>query len=285
MLSAADDKPVPRTVRDVGALTVLVDNLIDDLEHGIADAGSQRDIGPAVFVITRGTPAEMADIAEDAADCGFASIKIKLGQGLDTDRAAMKAIRRAVGDAFPLCADANGAYGRNEVGALFDAAKSHDLFFIEDPCALPPLTAQLAGLRDVPIPIVLDRYCNSALAARQFIELGFNRFAAKPTRVGVSDAQAMINAAGADSGKVVIGLFGESAAGALTQLRVAAQAPEGVLLGVEASAHVALADNFLSFPISVRDGLYQAPPSLHLASAIDWQKLEALAQSSYSLRI
>src|SRR5690606_12105314 len=188
---------------------------------------------------TRGTPADMADTAEKAAVRGFAAVKIKLGQGLDADRAAMDAIRRAVGDDLPLCADANGAYASGEVGLLLDAASDHGLLFIEDPCPLAPLSEQLAGLRDGPVPIVLDRHCNSALAARQFIELGFNRFAAKPTRVGISEAQAVIDAAAADGGKAVIGLFGESAAGALTQLRLAASAPGGVLLGIEASAHEA----------------------------------------------
>jgi len=285
MISAGGGKPLPRSVRDVGALTVLIDNLMGDLDCGIAGVNPPEDIGSAVFVITRGTPADMADIADQAAARGFAAVKIKLGQGLDTDRAAMDAIRRAVGDDLPLCADANGAYGPTEVGMLLDAARDYGLFFIEDPCPLAPLSAQLGGLRDTPVPIVLDRYCNSVLAARQFIELGFNHFAAKPTRVGITDAQAVIDVAAADGGKAVIGLFGESAAGALTQLRLAASAPAGVLLGIEASAHGALADNFLAVPVGVRDGVYQAPASLHLASAIDWQKLEALAQNSLSLRI
>lgn len=285
MLSQAGSKPLPRVVRDVGALTVLVDNLVDDLEHGIAGSIPVGEIGPAVFVITRGTPAEMAVTAKDAAKRGFRSIKIKLGQGLETDAAAIKAIRGAVGDNFALCADANGAYGSREADALLQLAEDHGLFFVEDPCVLQPLLKQVEAMARAGIPVVPDRYCNSLLAARQFIELGLDTLAAKPTRVGVSDAGAMIAAAEAGGGKGVIGLFGESAAGAITQLRFASRFGASALLGIEASAHEALADNFLSFPISVREGAYQLPPSLHLATAIDWQKLEALAQQTICLRI
>lgn len=284
MLSTKNHTPLPRTVRDVGALTALVDNLVDDLEFGRSPSRPSASVGPAIFVITRGAPAEMATVAASAVARGFGAIKLKLGQGLELDRMAIEYVRRSVGDDYPLCADANSAYGRNELPRLLDLAKAHRLTFIEDPCELPAIVSQLAGLQQSPIPIVMDRYCDSALAARQYIELGFNRFAAKPARVGISNAKTMIEVAQEAGGRAVMGLFGESAAGALTQLRLAASVSKAGLIGVEASAHEALTDNFLGFPIRVKDGLYQVPPSLHLASAIDWEKLEALAHVSYSLR-
>jgi len=285
LLTSAAGKPLPRSVRDVGALSVLIDNLVDDLEYGCSAVEPHGDVGPAVLVITRGSPQEMAQAAADAVQRGFSAIKIKLGQGLETDAAAIRAIRDATGEEFPLCADANGAYAVDEVDALLGLACRHNLFFVEDPCVFQPVKSQVSRMGRACLPIVADRFCDSVIAARQFIELGFNKLAAKPTRVGISVARKTIELAQADGGGAVIGLFGESAAGALVQLRLASMSPANSLLGIEGSAHEGLADNFLGFAIGVGEGVYKRPLSLHLASAIDWGKLEALAHKVCSLRI
>lgn len=271
-------------IRGVNALTALLDNLTADFECDGATA-SAADTGPSVMVITRGDVAEMARSAEDAADRGFGAIKLKLGQGLETDEAVMAAARSAVGSSFVLCADANSAYGQADAEALMVIAQRYGLAFVEDPLALQPLAASFDRRPRSPVPMVVDRYCDSPLAARQFADLGQFDIAAKPSRVGSRAACEMIEAVAAHGGRAVIGLFGETGAGALSQIRLAAEIASGALWGIEASFHEALEHNLLRFEIAVADGRYVAPLTLHLARAIDWDRLEALSDTKTTLRI
>lgn len=57
-----------------------------------------------------GKEAELVREAEEHARTGFRAMKIKLGFGLDDDRRALRAVRRAVGEDLSLMADANHAY-------------------------------------------------------------------------------------------------------------------------------------------------------------------------------
>jgi len=275
----------PSQIRDLKALSVLVDNLLADFGHGPETEAGHSAAGPAIFVATRGTPAEMAREAASAIARGFGAVKLKLGQGLAVDEAVLAETRKAVGPRVVLCGDANGAYGGYKADAVLAMAQEYGLDFIEDPRVLMPLRSSFDPLPYVDIPIVVDRYCDSLLAARQYLELGHNRIAAKPARVGATEAAGMINAVAGSGGRAVIGLFGESSAGALAQLRLGAEVDEANLFGIEASFHEVLGETFLRFPLNVEDGRYAPPPTFHLAAAIDWEKLETLADTKHSLKV
>ncbi|WP_309085637.1 hypothetical protein [Chelativorans sp.] len=82
-----------------------------------------------------------------------------------------------------------------------------------------------------------------------------------------------------------MGLFGESAAGALVRMRMASDlARKADLFASELGFHETLADSYLREPLRLVEGGFLAPPSLHLASSIDWEKLERLAQASETLQ-
>tara|TARA_A100001391_G_scaffold37386_1_gene20541 strand:+ start:39831 stop:40922 length:1092 start_codon:yes stop_codon:yes gene_type:complete len=270
-------------IRDVGALSALLDTLIADLHYEEEGGSIRQNLGPATSVVTRGSPREMARAAEAAATRGFGAAKIKLGQGIEVDTAILGAVRSAVGVDFAICGDANGAYGGAESAVLMGLAERYGLTFIEDPRKLLPLATSLDQMPRSVVPIVVDRYCNSPLAAGQFVDLGQIDIAAKPGRCGSRGAQEMLAAAARGGGHAVIGLFGETGIGALAQVRLAAAGESAVVWGIEASFHDALTESLLRFDLDLEDGRYRVPPTLHLASAIDWERVETLSSSTLVL--
>lgn len=270
-------------VRDVGALSAVLDTLIADLQYEDDGETIRETLGPATSVVTRGSPHQMARAAEAAAKRGFGAAKIKLGQGIEVDAAILGAVRSAVGLDFAICGDANGAYGEAESTELMGLAERYGLSFVEDPRKLLPRADSLDQMPGSSVPVVVDRYCNSPLAAGQFLDLGQINIAAKSGRCGSLAAEEMVKAAAARGGHAVIGLFGESGIGALAQLRLAARADSAAIWGIEASFHEALTESLLRFDLDLEDGRYRAPPTLHLASAIDWERVETLSSSTLVL--
>ena len=87
---------------------------------------------PAVdltWAVTRQPPAHMAaEAGEVCARYGFRTLKVKGGQGLETDLTALREIRAAVGDAVELYVDANSAYKQSQQSSLFIKIKINKLF-------------------------------------------------------------------------------------------------------------------------------------------------------------
>lgn len=271
-----------RSIRDVGALATVLDNACRDLfaARGAAEARTTplRPV-PSAALLTRDAPARMAEAAREAVDGqGHRSLKIKLGQGLDEDAGVLGAVRFAVGPDVLLTSDANGAYGEESLDALMAIAADTGLAFLEDPCPIQPLARWRDRLSGAPVPILLDRHCTSAVAAEAWFELGATHVAAKPGRIGLSEAEGVVDAAARAGGHVCLGMFGESAAGVVTQMRLAADWVDGpVLATAELGFHQGLADTYLARPIGFSEGCFLPPEAASLAELVDWEKLAALS--------
>jgi L-alanine-DL-glutamate epimerase-like enolase superfamily enzyme len=270
------------SIRDVGALATVLDNACRDLFAARGGAESRttplRPV-PSAALLTRDAPDRMAEAARHAVEGnGHRSLKIKLGQGLSEDAGVLSAVRAAVGPDVLLTGDANGAYGEDALDALMAIAADTGLAFLEDPCPIQPLGRwrdRIAGAR---VPILLDRHCASAVAAEAWFELGATHVAAKPGRIGLSEAEGVVGAAARAGGHVCLGMFGESAAGVFTQLRLAAGlVASPVLVTSELGFHQGLADSYLGRPIGFSDGCFLPPDAASLADLIDWDKLAALS--------
>ena len=93
-----------------------------------------------------GNPTPEEDIAEAKAKEaeGFHLFKLKIGvKPLAKEIAAALEVREAVGDAMPLCADANGGLTLAQARRYVDSTRGADLMFVEQP--LPH--DDLAGLK------------------------------------------------------------------------------------------------------------------------------------------
>jgi L-alanine-DL-glutamate epimerase-like enolase superfamily enzyme len=237
--------------------------------------GGQPQV-PVSWTVTREKPALMAREAADmVAKHGFRTLKIKGGQGFETDAKALDEIRAAIGPDVAFYVDANMAYTPAETPAyvrlLADKGSTH----AEDPCDLRPnrwfRESQLAN----PIPYVVDGRCLSMDDAELFIEQGVRAIGLKAARVGASIALDIARAADAADCIVNVGLHAESALGAFASLHVAAAFPRRAQsLPGESTFFLSYADQFTHASPQIRDGVVTLDDTCGLAPLVDWSKVE-----------
>lgn len=69
-------------------------------------------------------------------EAGFSGMKLKIGYGIDTDVAYVKAVREAIGNEICLMVDANHAYNSSEAIQLARKIEKFDIYWFEEP--VPP---------------------------------------------------------------------------------------------------------------------------------------------------
>jgi L-alanine-DL-glutamate epimerase-like enolase superfamily enzyme len=201
------------------------------------------------WAVTRRPAAQMAaEAAEVCSRYGFRTLKVKGGQGLETDLAAMREIRAAVGDA------------------------------VEDPCALEP-DAQFAALQaGAGIPVLVDRNCTSAQDAAQFLACGALALSTKPGRIGLSEARRIADLAATRGARVALGLYAESALGTLLSLQFGAALPRSRrLVAAEQTFYLCMREQVLADMPPVRDGRIELPAEPGLSQRVDWGRVQGAA--------
>jgi len=222
------------------------------------------------WAVTRQAPAVMAAEAADMVGrYGFRTLKVKGGQGIDTDVAGMREIRAAVGDAVRLYVDANGAYPAADAPAYARALADAGAVVLEDPCALAPNARFRALNEQSPIPILVDFGCTSLRDAGLFLEQGAKALSIKPGRFGLTHARAMLALAKENDCGAVAGLMGESAAGTLCGLQFAASIADPAL-PAELTWYLAMTEQIVREVPRIADGMLDLPATPSLAAIIDW---------------
>jgi len=218
------------------------------------------------WTVTRQAPSLMA--AESAKVCGqygLRTLKVKGGQGLDTDLQALKAIRAAVGPGVELYVDANSHYARDEAAGYVAALAGAGASVAEDPCSLAP-DAHFAQLQaGSPIPILVDRSCASQEDAALYLERGARALSTKPGRVGLSQTRGIAAKASAKGAKTAVGIYAESALGTLINLQ-----PEGPM-AAEQTFFLTHAAQVSRLVPEIRGGRIALPEEADLSALVDWK--------------
>jgi L-alanine-DL-glutamate epimerase-like enolase superfamily enzyme len=130
------------------------------------------------------SPHAMADVATDLVEGGFGSIKVKVGQGVETDMTCLEAIRDAVGPDVQLTVDANGAYGFSEAIRLGRGLEELDVRWFEEPTPADDLDAyeNLSARLDVPVAAGEAEF--SIHGVREIIERGVQIIQPDVSRAG-----------------------------------------------------------------------------------------------------
>lgn len=262
------------------AAKTLLDNALWDLHAATRRAPlwslwSGRPTVALSWVLTRQSPALMArEAVEMVGRFGFSTLKIKGGQGLATDVAALHAVATAVGSGVRLYVDANAAYSALEAAGYVRAMHEAGAEAVEDPCPLMPGKAFQCLQEDAPVPLLVDFGCESPRDAALFLERGARALSLKPGRVGLSGSRAMGGMIEAVGGLAVVGMFGESALGTVTALSLAATLPASSL-PAETTWFLSMTDQILYLP-AISNGEICLPATPGLAGLVDWDRLKYL---------
>jgi len=263
------------------AAKALIDNALWDA-HAQAQgqplwaAWGGRDTVELSWTVTRQPPLEMAREAVAYLERhGFRTLKIKGGQGLDIDVAAMREIRAAVGDRIRLYVDANGAYAMEDAAAYVSAMANAGCVVVEDPAALAPGQAFQALQETSPVPVLVDFGLESARDLRLFLERGARAISLKPGRFGLSFTRWLASEAHAAGATASVGLFGESSLGTLAALQLASTLPT-TALPAEVTWFLSMTEQLLTEPLVIRDGCVTLSAANTGATRIDQNRLTPL---------
>jgi L-Ala-D/L-Glu epimerase len=258
---------------------MLIDNACWTLRAAGAGKPLWQSLGGEASVevswcVTRQPPEAMArEAAEIVAAHGFRALKIKGGQGIETDVAALRQIRAAVGDGIDFYVDANSAYTRAEAAEYVRIIAAEGAKVAEDPCPLQP-DRQFAELIETsPIPVLVDSSCASLRDAAQYLDRGATALSVKPGRIGIGEARRIADLARSRGANVCSGMYAESALGTLISLQLAA-ALEAPLVPAEQSFYLMMRDQVLREPLRIEGGHVRLPASSDMARLVDWEKVE-----------
>ncbi len=231
---------------------------------------------PLSWTVSRQSPELMAEeAAEMVASHGFTALKIKGGQGLDTDYEVIDRIRKSVGDGLDIYVDANQAYdlatARDYVRGLADLG----VLMAEDPYALKADKVFADFAESSPIPILVDTPVISARDAQAFFAAGAVAVSVKPGRVGLEEARRCVAVAEKAGRTIVAGFFGESDLGSAINAQLAASlVGRGLKIPAELSFFLMMREPLLNPPLEVDEGMLRLPDNSSIASCVDWDRLK-----------
>jgi L-alanine-DL-glutamate epimerase-like enolase superfamily enzyme len=236
-----------------------------------------RDKVPVSWALTRQAPSLMAQEAVRMRDSyGFRTLKVKGGQGMDVDQAALREIRAALGDDTRLYVDANGAYRPSEAEAYVKMLADAGVFAAEDPCPFTPDKSFHALQKASPIPLLVDFNCASPRDAALFADQGMQALSVKPGRFGMTWAQRMAQDGGSNGVSIAVGLMGESIAGTLPGLRFASSVSSSEW-PAELTWFLEMQDSVTGVALEVVDGCIAIPHFKNVAETVDWNAVHKFA--------
>lgn len=227
-------------------------------------------------VLTRDTAPAMSTAAKRARDShGIRAIKIKVGQGLETDAACLSALRRALGADAAISLDANSAYSVENGLELCHIAADHGAIFVEDPWPMSPDRTTQDAIARAPLPICADRPLNDSFQGQAMLDRGALMLAIKPNRIGPDAALTIEDAALATGAHSVAAMFGEGCLGAVQQVR-------GVRsdMAFEAAHWLGLDAPVAVLGMSISDGKLNTPDG-RAADLVDVAEIESKAFLSW----
>ena len=173
-----------------------------------------------LWIVTRQKPALMAAEADDMCRrYGLRKLKLKGGQGLDTDLRVIAEVRAAVGPEVEFSMDANRHYPQEGIAAYIRAIADAGVTVVEDPCPMAPDRAFEKLQRESVVPLLVDFPCSSREDAALFLDRGARALMIKPGRTGLSEMREMDALCARQGAAISLGMYYESALGAALALQ------------------------------------------------------------------
>ncbi len=237
--------------------------------------GHAADDVPVAHMIGLGTPAEMvADAVEMSDEYGVEAFKVKVGRDLSHDLAAVRELRRELGDAVELYADANRGWDADTAIVAARRLTDFHVTMLEEPNPADDVLGRRRVVRASPIPIVGDESTITlGGVARSLLDGDSQSISVKVARTGFTDSAKIVGlceglGVTAMIGNQIDGMLGSVASTALgCGLRALARHP------VEVTNHLLMTDDVLAEPPVIADGRAAARQAPGLGVTIDPDKL------------
>lgn len=228
------------------------------------------------WCVTRQSPKDMAREAETMVTRhGFRALKVKGGQGMDVDVAALRAIRAAVGDNVELTVDANGAYSIKEGPKYLDILTAEGVIVAEDTCRFAADDKFSKLVASSPLPILVDSPCISVEHAAAFLDAGASAISVKSGRVGIHEAGKIAALAGRYGAEICSGMFAESALGTFSSLSFSS-ALSKPFLPAEQSFYLMMQEQILDDVIEIKNGIASLASDINLLDRVDWTRAQII---------
>ena len=187
---------------------------------------------------------------------GYARVKVKIAPGHDVD--VLAAVRDAVGVEYAIQANANGAYGADDIDLLCSFDK-FALQFIEQPFATDDLDSHAELLHRSATSVCLDESVNSMSELLNALDRGAcDVVNIKPSRVGgIRDAIAMHDVLVDRGIDAWVGGMLESGIGRASCLAIAAMPGFTLTPDLSASARYFATD--ITTPVVLNEGMLKVP--------------------------
>jgi o-succinylbenzoate synthase len=177
-------------------------------------------------IISATAPAGAAAEAREWTARGFRVLKAKVGTGLESDVARVRAVREAAPEAT-IRVDANGAWGTGEALPALHALAPFDIEFCEQPLpAETPVAAFAELVRCSPVAIALDESCRSVADLEAILQhRAAHLVVVKPMVTGFAEGAEMRRLAYIEEMPVVVTTLFDAGLGTAAAMHLAAAFP------------------------------------------------------------
>jgi muconate cycloisomerase len=229
----------------------------------------RRTVAP-MRLIGNATPDRDVDEAVACAKAGIRFFKLKVGvKPLDVEIATALAVRKALGPAVPICADANCGFSPEAARRYLDGTREAALLYLEQPFAPDDLDALAALARDTSFAIGADEGIHSlrdidahAAAGARGVSLKLIKLGGFTVALGAGAACQRLGLAVNVAAKMA-----ESSIGAAATVALAC-ALERVDWGTSLT-HLYLAADVVRAPLAMANGLIALPEGPGLGVDVD----------------
>lgn len=181
--------PMAKAALEMGSWGLLAEIEGEPLARLLGGTRERVEVGISLGI--EESPERLVERARAALDQGYRKIKLKIAPG--SDYAFVRAVREDLGDDAPLMADANSAYGPDDVGGL-QKLDELGLIMIEQPLDHRDLLRHAQLQRRLETPLCLDESVDCVDRAEDMIALGAGKIInVKPGRVGGLTASVAIH--------------------------------------------------------------------------------------------
>jgi muconate cycloisomerase len=233
-----------------------------------------------------GNPTPEHDIAEAHARRaqGFGFFKLKIGtKAVDSEIASTLALRKGLGAATPLCADANCGLTLADACRYCEGVREAGLLFIEQPLAHADLNALARLTRISAIPIGADEGIHSLADIEAHERCGAGGVSLKLIKLGgmsaAVEAAQLCERLGLSVN--IAAKIAESSIASAAAIHLACAAP-AVDWGVSLT-HFYLAEDIARNPLAIGDGAVALPVGPGLGIEVDEAQVERFKLSSSAL--